>query len=161
MPATEVSIRHQPTLARSSTAHTSDSQACSPGSRPITFTGRLSRRRRPTREGDQVLGFDVRFRFGAHAEYVSRPADDLLACQIESRGGGGHPVRGIAGDELPAPSGRAARAQHCRVRRLGIHWAIGRATGAGDRGDGHARLKWRELRFGVGLCRGVMCRLHG
>ena len=79
MPATEVSIRHQPTLARSSTAHTSDSQACSPGSRPITFTGRLSRRRRPTREGDQVLGFDVRFRFGAHAEYVCWPADDLLA----------------------------------------------------------------------------------
>ena len=51
MPANEVSIRHQPTLARSSTAHTSDSQACSPGSRPITFTGRLSRRRRPTTVG--------------------------------------------------------------------------------------------------------------
>src|SRR5262249_61219999 len=57
MPATEVSIPHQPPLARPTTAHTSDSQACSPGSRPITFTGRLSRRRRPTREGDQVLGF--------------------------------------------------------------------------------------------------------
>jgi hypothetical protein len=30
----------QPTEARSSTAHISDKQACSPGSRPITFTRR-------------------------------------------------------------------------------------------------------------------------
>src|SRR5215467_6889861 len=40
MPATEVSSPRQPTLARSSTARTSDRQLSCPGSRPVTLTRR-------------------------------------------------------------------------------------------------------------------------
>jgi len=40
MPATEVSMPRHPSLARSSTAQTSDRHVCSPGRRPITLTRR-------------------------------------------------------------------------------------------------------------------------